>query len=91
MISTYSDLSRERFAEELAAASDETLRGLAYSYIGLCRRHGAGPDSSWRWKVDMIADECHGRGRSDILDDEYAAVDGELLMARQDLSGAAVA
>lgn len=77
MTTTFSDLARQRFADELAAASVDELRGLAYSYIGLTHVYGDGPGTSWSWKVDMIRDECRRRGRSDLFDVEHSIVERE--------------
>jgi hypothetical protein len=77
MTTIFSDLARERFASELAAADADRLRGLAYSYLGLASLDRDRTSSTWRWKVEMIRDECHRRGRADLFDGEQATVDHE--------------
>lgn len=74
---TFSDLSRERFRRELTTAPEQTLRSLAYSYLGLSALHADRSDSDWHWKVDMIRDEAARRGHPELFDAERAAVDAE--------------
>lgn len=74
---THPDLRRERFRQELAAASDDALRSFAYSYLGLSALHADRSDSDWHWRVDMIRDEATRRGRPELFDGERIAVEAE--------------
>ena len=83
MSTIYLDLARERFAQELQNATEEGLRSLAYSYLGLSDLP-SGPNSTWHWKLDMVRDECTRRGRLDLFEAERATVALETAAATGD-------
>ena len=80
MSTIYLDLARERFAQELESATEQGLRSLAYSYLGLSDLPSR-PNSTWQWKLDMVREECIRRGRLDLFEAERAAVELETAAA----------
>lgn len=77
MTTTHSDLARERFSAEVAAASDEALRSLAYAYVGLAALQSNRTTSAWHWKAEMIRAEAYRRGRPELYEEERAVVEAE--------------
>ena len=77
MNTIFSDLARERFAAELATASADKLRGLAYSYLGLAELSLPASTSPWQWKVEMVREECERRGLHDLFESERIVVEHE--------------
>ena len=69
-------LPRQRFADRMAAATDDEFLEIAKEYIWLSAYASNNPRSDYHWQCDATYDEAARRGKSWLYDKAWCLTSG---------------